>query len=222
MSTQFYTYLHCRPDGMPFYVGKGHGKRAYRLHREENTHHQRIVAKHNAHNIQVFIFPCDTEQQALADEIQQIAQLRREGYTLCNQTNGGDGSSGYTHTPGARAKMSVAKKGRKHSAENIAKRVAALIGRKRPPEVGRKVSASKKGKPRPDMIGNKFNVGRKLSSEHRAKVSTSLIGNKRALGRIMSAEERASRSGRKQTAEEKKQRSISCKAAWIMRKGKIS
>ena len=27
MDKQFYTYLHCKPDGTPFYVGKGHDAR---------------------------------------------------------------------------------------------------------------------------------------------------------------------------------------------------
>ena len=28
VSGGFYLYLHCRPDGAPFYVGKGRGRRA--------------------------------------------------------------------------------------------------------------------------------------------------------------------------------------------------
>jgi hypothetical protein len=36
---QFYTYLHCKPDGTPFYVGKGSGKRSNFMY-DRNPHHQ--------------------------------------------------------------------------------------------------------------------------------------------------------------------------------------
>ena len=92
---QFYTYLHCKPNGNPFYVGKGSGNRGYSLTGGRNQYYKRIIAKYGKENIGVFIFPCIDEEQAFADEIQQIFQLRREGYELCNNTNGGEGVSGY-------------------------------------------------------------------------------------------------------------------------------
>jgi hypothetical protein len=95
---EFYTYLHCRPDGTPFYVGKGFGNRAYHIERNRNPHHRHIVAKYGAMNIRVYIFECDSETQALTDEIHQIAQLRAEGHNLANITNGGDGVSGLVHS----------------------------------------------------------------------------------------------------------------------------
>lgn len=89
---QFYTYLHCKPDGSPFYVGKGSGNRAFDL-RRRNPHHSNIITKYGRENIKVFVFPCDSEIEALSDEILQISQLRREGHELANQTDGGDGVS---------------------------------------------------------------------------------------------------------------------------------
>src|ERR1019366_7111100 len=91
---QFYTYLHCRPNGEPFYVGKGHGVRAKKFSKRSD-YHKHIVQKHGKENIRIFIFPCDSEQQAFADEIQTIAQLRKEGFNLCNLTDGGEGSTGH-------------------------------------------------------------------------------------------------------------------------------
>jgi len=92
---QFYTYLHCRPDGSPFYVGKGRGKRAFDL-RRRNPHHRNVVAKYGQENIKVFVFPCGSEIESLSDEVLQISQLRRDGCELVNQTDGGDGVSNPT------------------------------------------------------------------------------------------------------------------------------
>lgn len=106
--TQFYTYLHCKPDGMPFYVGKGSVNRAYELVAgRKNKHHRNIVDKYGKENIGIFVFPCDSEEQEFADEIQQIAQLRRDGYRLSNKTDGGEGASGLVVTPETRMKQSI-------------------------------------------------------------------------------------------------------------------
>jgi len=123
---QFYTYLHCRPDGTPFYVGKGFGGRAHNLTRR-NPHHRNIIVKHGKENIWVFVFPCDSEYQALSDEVRQIAQLRREGYALCNQTDGGDGVS--NPTAEVRAKIATGQKGKARSAEHSAKLAASNTGK---------------------------------------------------------------------------------------------
>jgi NUMOD3 motif len=97
---QFYTYLHCKPNGDPFYVGKGRRNRAYQLFDSRRSKfHMNIIRKHGAENIGIFIFPCESEDQAFADEVQQIAQLRAEGFELANFTDGGEGHSGKGHVP---------------------------------------------------------------------------------------------------------------------------
>ena len=107
---EFYTYLHCSPDGVPFYVGKGCKQRAFNLLSSRNKDHRNIVSKHGAKNIGVFVFPCDSEDQALTDEVQQIAQLRNEGYELANYSNGGDGTRHGCASPESRRKMSLSRK----------------------------------------------------------------------------------------------------------------
>lgn len=158
----YYIYLHCKPDGTPFYVGKGcnglgHSKRSHDLKRSRNAHHRAVVEKYGAENIGIFVFHCESEDQALADEILTIRQLRSEGFKLANATDGGEGSCGLRPSAETRAKMSAKRKGVKRSPETIAKMKAAGICFK---------------------PGDKGFAGKSHTPEHRA----SLVGNKLALG----------------------------------------
>ncbi len=166
----FYTYIHCKPDGTPFYVGKGNGKRSHEFGRgRRSMHHQNIVAKYGKENIGVFVFPCDSEEQAFSDERQQIAQLRNEGYQLCNVTDGGQGSSGTKRVFSAehRARLSASHTGRKASEETKAKMSASRKGRKLSPEHAEALRLSNIGSKR--SIGNKHNIGRKHTPDVIAK-----------------------------------------------------
>jgi len=131
---QFYTYLHCKPNGAPFYVGKGCDSTHRRSHDfyKRNIHHKNIVAKYGRETILVYVFPCDSEQQAFNDEIQQIAQLKSEGHTLCNMTDGGEGVSGAIISEETRIKMSIASTGRHcgkiRSLETRVKIAASQVG----------------------------------------------------------------------------------------------
>ncbi len=142
--TDFYTYLHCKPDGTPFYVGKGCGGRSHDL-RQRNTQHKAIVAKYG---IEIFVFPCESEEQAFADEVQMIAQFKREGFVLANWTDGGEGASGAVRSDETKALMSaklIGNKrflGKKHSDETKAKQAAANLGIKKTPEACAKRSAA--------------------------------------------------------------------------------
>lgn len=159
---QYYIYLHCKPDGTPFYVGKGcngrgHSKRSHDLKRSRNAHHRAVVEKYGAENIGIFVFPCESEHQALKDEISTIRQLRAEGFRLANATDGGEGSSGLLPNAETRAKMSAKRKGVKRSPETVAKMKAAGICFK---------------------PGDKGFAGKSHTAEHLAR----LAGNKHALG----------------------------------------
>jgi hypothetical protein len=197
MTIRFYTYLHCRPSGEPFYVGKGKGKRAYDF-RQRTYWHKHIVAKYGKASIQVFVFPCESEAQAFADEIQQIAQLRSEGYELCNLSAGGGGPSGLPHTAEWKQAMSERFKDRYFSPETRAKIAASKLGIPRSEETRRKLSAA--------------NLGKKASPEHRAKQS------QRLKGRVCSEETRqkiaAAHKGKVVSENTKAKLSQSVKAAW--------
>jgi hypothetical protein len=119
---KFYVYLHRRlSDNLPFYLGKGSGKRAFsKSHR--STYWKRIVDKHG-YCIEI-LQEFDDEQEAFEYEKDGIAALKEAGYPICNLTDGGEGVSGYKHTPEAIKLISEASKGRflgfKHSQETIA------------------------------------------------------------------------------------------------------
>ena len=91
----FYVYTHARPDGSVFYVGKGHGRRAWDLAPSRRSrHHRNIVNKHGLQAILVDVIPCETEAAAFTLEREMIARLKAEGVGVLNRTEGGEGCSG--------------------------------------------------------------------------------------------------------------------------------
>jgi group I intron endonuclease len=136
----FYTYLHKKPGGAVFYVGKGMGDRAY-SHDNRNIHWRRTVAKYGL-EVQIMSY-WDTEQEAFEQEKLLIKSFRDSGIKLVNLTNGGEGSSGYKwndeqkerwraanaqngmlgkkHSDSAKAKMSLKSAGHKTSEATRAK-----------------------------------------------------------------------------------------------------
>jgi len=92
----FYVYLHCRPDGTPFYVGKGsHSGRGNRhlKFNQRNEYHTRIANKYGRKNIGVLVFEMADEKSAFACEIALIKLFRQLGFELANLTDGGEGYS---------------------------------------------------------------------------------------------------------------------------------
>lgn len=203
----FGAYVHARPDGRIFYVGKGKESRARSLHR--NSYHAKIVNKYGAENIRVGFVACSSEGIAFTLEIGIIKCLRRMGVALTNQTDGGEGCTGLVQTAEAKAKVSRANKGRKAtlehrakisragignkyclgktlSAERRAKASATLLGRARPDAVRLKISASKKGVPLSASHREKLSIakrGSKQSAEHVAKRFAHARGNQYTAGR---------------------------------------
>ena len=89
----FYVYEHWRPDkNVCFYVGKGHGPRAYVLKRGKNHRYNNTVSKVVAAGFAVevrIIAKGMEEAAAFALEIERIAFWRGQGHHLTNQTAGG-------------------------------------------------------------------------------------------------------------------------------------
>lgn len=150
----FYSYLWLRKNDLPYYVGKGTGDRAYhsvRGHRPPKNK-SRIV-----------IFPQDNEADAIESEKCLIALFgRKDQGTGClrNQTDGGDGVSGYRFSEKAKQRMSII---HANPSAEIRDRISkALKGRPLAEQTKRKMSAVRKGK--------------KKSAEWRAKISASHVG----------------------------------------------
>jgi len=114
----FYIYLHkTKDEGVPFYIGKGYGKRAYvKSHRSKFW--KRIVAKHGY--IIELVEENLTEQEALLAEVNWIKKFGRRDLntgTLVNFTDGGEGTVG--RKVSEKTKAAVADSNRKRVASDI-------------------------------------------------------------------------------------------------------
>lgn len=213
VAKEYCNYIHCRPNGEPFYVGKATIDKRHRTNRpfmfsHRNNLHKKIVAKYGKENIQVFVFPCSTEQEALDAEIQHIAQFRSEGLQLANLTDGGEGMSGFKLSEESKAKLSAIRKGRKPTEETRAKLSAARIGKPSPVK-GRKHTDEAKA----NMSA--FQKGRKKSEEHKAKIAAAHIGKKMG---PHTEEWKVAASNRKRGRKLSPEHCAAIKAAWEKRK----
>jgi len=156
-----YGYIHCKPDGTPFYVGKGIARRANSTGKR-NSHYNNIVAKYGKDNILKGKLPCSSQKIAFALEEGIIKCFKRMGVELTNMTTGGDGGFRAGCVPWNKGKsghlsaavikkMSDAKKGK----------VGNRLGSPNSPESIAKMAASKKGQ-LPWITGRKHTKETKL------------------------------------------------------------
>lgn len=164
--SEFYTYFHTRNDtGAVFYVGKGVGRRAYATARSQ---HWRAIYKKHGRTVH-FAMTGLSEEDAFQHEKFLISCFRDIGCNLINQTDGGDGTSGFSHSIETKTAISSSLlghsvsnetkvalsrsiKGRKiHTSESKAKISKAQIGKKKPDSMRKKLSESTKGRLRAHM-----------------------------------------------------------------------
>jgi hypothetical protein len=87
MKAEFYIYVHLRADsGLPFYIGKGKGMRAY--NQDRTTYWKRVAKKHGV--IVEILHLGLTEEEAFEREIEEIAWAKQY-YSLVNIREGGEG-----------------------------------------------------------------------------------------------------------------------------------
>lgn len=95
----YYTYLWLREDGTPYYVGKGHGDRAYKVHRSST---RRMVAPPKE---RIVIYLAESEADAFETEVALVWYYGRKDLGLgClrNLSDGGEGPAGRPCTDSAK------------------------------------------------------------------------------------------------------------------------
>lgn len=114
----FYVYLHKKPNGEVFYVGKGTKNRAWSKH-NRNPLWNAIVKKHGAFEVEIVL---DNLQEWYAFELEYnlILQygLKSEGGTLANISYGGGGNGQYVFTQEDRLKISEGTSGENNGRYN--------------------------------------------------------------------------------------------------------
>ena len=142
-----FAYIHCKPDGTPFYVGKGvrtrHKDFTYR-----NIYHKRVVAKYGKENILIGKLDCTSNDIALQLEIGVIKCLKRMGVKLTNLTEGGEGNVGWKCPENVKKAVAEANSKRVLTEEQRKKIGQKYLGKKRPEH-------SKAMKENKTWVGNK-------------------------------------------------------------------
>jgi len=184
---EVYVYVMHRPDGRPFYVGVGTGKRI--------TYHERDAAKgalgrkcaiirkivRSGQSVQ-YLFAAWLEiwDAAAAEEKRLIALFGRHDLRqgpLSNRTDGGEGLVGLRRTEAHAEKISAALRGKPLSAEHRAKLAKAKLGH-RMPQKTRAAMADWHVKNRGAYAEEKRELWR--DPQFRSKMSIALRGVKRS------------------------------------------
>ena len=177
--------MHCRPDGTPFYVGKGTANRVKRTH-ARNKHYGHITTKYGRGNILIGSLECSSDAIAFELEEGMIKCFRRMGVELANYNDGGEGfvqgnipwNKGKTDcfNDEARAKISASAKEQMNSPERREINRQAMLG-----------NTYRKGSTHTSETIEKMRIsstGYKASDETKAKMSLAQKGNTVAKGRI--------------------------------------
>lgn len=170
----YYVYTHTRLDTREvFYVGKGTGKRAWEK-RGRNVRWRRIANKAG--------YEVSVVENGLAE---WYAFEREKDYiilhsaTVCNMTDGGEGTSGCVPSEEARRNMSIASTGRLHSEEAKKKMSEYAKSRTYSEETRKKLSDAAKRKVVSQETREKLRIastGQRHSAEVRARISAVQIG----------------------------------------------
>lgn len=208
----FYVYLKFDFNGIPRWVGKGKGKRAYEHEgfREKHWNHwmrKLVVEAYERGQLLPTVFLAEniTEDNAFELERLWIKVIGRGKHgPLYNWTDGGEGVAGLVHSrktinnmkgrifsdeSKARLKLSLASMSSEAKTARSEKQRKAKLGKKLSKSHKRKISAAQP-KTRPPEFGQLVSaakMGHEVSAETRAKISAT----KRARKRRMTDEEKA-------------------------------
>lgn len=101
----YYVYLHKKPNGEVFYVGKGKGSRAHSPH-GRNPYWKAVV---NKYGYFVEIVQSGLQEwyaYELEEQLTYYYGLKQDGGTLTNLCYGGGGNNGYVFTEAAKIRIS--------------------------------------------------------------------------------------------------------------------
>jgi group I intron endonuclease len=147
-----FAYIHCRPDGSPYYVGKGIKKRM-RNFKRRNPYHTNVTNKYGKENILIGMLECSSDEIAFNLERGLIKCLKNSGVNLTNIRDGGEGfevgnrpwNTGKKLTDAHKEKCRVASQGtnnpfyKKKHTEEFKNKMSALKQGKSPSNKGIKV-----------------------------------------------------------------------------------
>ena len=177
LAEKFYVYVHHRlSTGEPFYIGKGHARRAW-TRKSRRPHWKNIVAKDGGFSVRLIAENLD-EELSLLVEMEAISQYRANGCNLVNLTDGGDGVTGYrpTKAPWNKGIPCSEEVKEKISATNKERGVLPPIGW----NLGKKTPTEVIRKRRPALLAAwakaKEDGSRAVSNETRARMSASAKG----------------------------------------------
>ena|ERR1035437_6020487 len=188
MSKTIFVYEHWRSDkDVCFYVGIGTDRRVAKRVREHNLLHCRILEKLKRngarHETRIIAKVCSWSE-ACELERKLIAKYGRRDLgrgPLVNLTDGGEGALGIIRLAGARAKISAANLGRKHSPEARAKMAISSFKRWSNPEMREKIIMAMRGHKLSQETKDKMSASAKkrvYSQEEREKQSRSATGRR--------------------------------------------
>lgn len=197
-----YAYIHCKPDGTPFYVGKGALRRVKNL-AERNPHHGNIVAKYGKSNILIGMMECSSHKIAYDLEVGIIKCFKRMGINLTNRTAGGEGGK----QPCEETRLRLSEAAKKRGVSQATREA---------------VSKAKKGVPLTEEQKTKVSAAMKgivFTEEHKKNISIS--AKKRGMSKELLEKAHASSRGRVQSEAERSMRSNALKAYWVAKKASM-